>query len=59
MKWEVGIDLYQYEMYRQLERDIAAYLPLKTCTAHWGYNDGASQALAECGTRAIEVEQEI
>ena len=36
MKWKVGKDLYQYEMYWQLECDAAAYLPLKACTVHWG-----------------------
>ncbi|KAI7847726.1 hypothetical protein BDC45DRAFT_541621 [Circinella umbellata] len=36
VKWKVGKDLYQYEMYRQLERDARPYLPLKACTAHWG-----------------------
>ncbi|KAI7847297.1 hypothetical protein BDC45DRAFT_542044 [Circinella umbellata] len=29
VKWKVGKDLYQYKMYRQLERDAGPYLPLK------------------------------
>ncbi|KAI7846834.1 hypothetical protein BDC45DRAFT_542473 [Circinella umbellata] len=35
LKW-ASTKSYRREMYHQLERDSAPYIPLKACTRHWG-----------------------
>ncbi|KAI7853009.1 hypothetical protein BDC45DRAFT_512050 [Circinella umbellata] len=35
LQWK-NVKRYHSEMYRQIEHDAAAYLPLKACTGRWG-----------------------